>query len=152
MPTLSQKAIRDVVQKGPINKKKLRAALEAAEVSIPNDALLDGYLEQGLEKWMTLDDKGLYSIRQRASTGGGAPTKLYKLDDPANPVGAKIVEQEYDAKAEEKDPLLKRTPLAAVKRAKAAWYNDTMVPQREAFRALEAEHAPKKEEAAAAEA
>lgn len=153
MPALSQKSIRDVVQGTEgITKKQLAAKLTEAEVTF-NDPLLDGFLQQALEKWLSVDDKGKYSIRKRASSGGGAPTKLFKIDDAANPAGAKLVEQEYDAKVEEKDEMVSRTALGAIRKAKAYWYNELMVPQREAYRALQAAHTtakPDTEEEAAA--
>lgn len=152
MSALSQKSIRDVVQaEGSVSKKQLSAKLKEAEVSF-NDPLLDGYLEQALEKWLTLDDKGKYSIRKRASSGGGAPTKLYKIDDAANPQAAKLVEQEYDAKVEDKDDMVSRTALGAIRKAKAYWYNEIMVPQREAYRALQAANTVEKPEAKKEEA
>lgn len=143
---LSQKAIREIVQEaGTVNRKALAKGLTDAEVSF-NDALLDGYLEQALEKWLAMDEKGVYSIRKRVSSGGGgAPTKLYKVDDAMNPQGAKLTEQEYDQKAEEKDDLLKRTPLAAIKAAKAFWYNTEYWPKLEAYRLMEVANAPVKE-------
>lgn len=142
---LSQKAIREVVQAaGTVSKKQLVDALGEADISF-NASLLDGFLEQALEKWLSIDDKNKYSIRKRASSGGGTPTRLYKLDDPMNPQNAKLVDQEYDKAAEEKDDLLKRTPLAAIKAAKAHWYTNQYWPNLEAYRVLEAANSPKKE-------
>ena len=143
---LSQKAIREVVQEhGTVTKKQLVDALGEADVSF-NANLLDGFLEQALEKWLEQDDKGKFSIRKRAGSGGGKPTKLFKVDDPMNPQGAKILEQDYDQKAEEADELLKRTPLAAIKAAKAKWYNEEYWPKLEAYREMTAEHSPQADE------
>lgn len=148
---LSQKSIREIVQEaGTVSKKQLVDGLGKAEISF-NAALLDGYLEQALEKWLTQDDKGKYSIRKRASSGGGAPTKLYHLDDPMNPVGAKLVEQDYDQKVEESQDLVRRTPLAAIKAAKAHWYNSEYWPKLEAYRELEKANAPAPKETDAEE-
>lgn len=140
---LSQKSIREIVQEaGTVSKKQLVDGLGKADISF-NSALLDGYLEQALEKWLTQDEKGKYSIRKRAGGGGvGAPTKLYKLDDPMNPEGAKLVEQDYDQKVEESDDMVRRTPLAAIKAAKAHWYNTEYWPKLEAYRELEKANAP----------
>ncbi len=151
MTRLSGKSIRDVIQEaGTITRKQIAAKLKEQEIEF-NDPLLDGFLEQACERWLEVNDKGVYSIRVRVNTGGGTPTKLYRIDKPEDPVHAKLVEVPFDAKLEDKDPMQKRTANAAIKVAKAHWYNTVMVPQREAYRAMAAQHAPPKKEQPAEE-
>ncbi len=151
MPNLSQKAIREIVQEaGTATKKKIVDALGEADIDF-NAPLLDGFLEQALERWLEVNDKGVYSIRKRVGGGGGGtPTVLYRATlDGKNKVT--VAEQPFDAKAEAKDAMLKRTPASAIKVAKADWYTNTMVVQREAWRAAAAAHAPKRAEKPAEE-
>ena len=145
MPSLSQKAIRAIVQDlGTVSKKQLVDALGEQDIDF-NAPLLDGFIEQATTKgWLEVDDKGKMSIRKRVGGGGGTPTILYRATlDEKNRVT--VAEQPFDAKAEAKDAFLKRTPAAAIKVAKADWYTNTMVIQREAWRAAAAKVAPKRD-------
>lgn len=146
MAGLSQKAIRAIVQEaGTCSKKQLVDALGEQDIDF-NAPLLDGFIEQAKTKgWLEVDDKGKMNIKKRVGGGGGGtPTILYRATQ--NEKGkVTVAEQPYDAKAEAKDAMLKRTPSAAIKVAKADWYTNHMVVQREGWREAAAKVAPKRE-------
>lgn len=142
MAGLSQKAIRAIVQEaGTITKGDLVDALGAQDIDF-NAPLLDGFIVQATTKGWLEENDGSFNIKRRVGGGGGTPTALYKVKNHLNPLKAEMTETKFDAAKEEADPLLKRTKNAALKVAKAAWYNEVYKPQLAAYMELEEEIQP----------
>ena len=149
---LSQKALRAVFkdQTDPMNLEAVMTALEEADVAYNGD-ILKGTLAVMVEKgYLTQPRKGQWAKKPRAS-GGGTPSVMFKVDDPLNPMDAKIEEMPYDKAAIDKDKdgdnLLATTKPAAVRKAKAHWYTNYYLPRLDAYRQMEESVKPASEEA-----
>ncbi len=144
---LSNKLLREIVSAGPVTFDGIVEALDAQQAAY-NEPLLKGFIEDATTKgWLQLDGKE-YSIKRKAG-GSSTPTTLYRIDKPLTPEKAKIVEKPYDKVLEDdKEAGWARTPLAAIRKAKATFYQTVYWPGLEIYRDMEGEHAPAEADAA----
>jgi hypothetical protein len=165
-PKLSLKLLKTIVNsaKGEITYNDIVEELDRVQAAY-NEPMLQGVLLQSLSKGhfeqknkskdMT---KGVFGPKPRQSTGGGTPTTMFTLSDPLNPgAKSKFEEQPYDKETvDAKGSLWGTTKLAAVKAAKAHFYNTEYWPRLEQYRLLEeangAQKAPVEEDNDAAAA
>lgn len=145
---LSQKMLREIVAaNADIDFDGIVEILDKNQASY-NEHMLRGHIEDATAKGWLVKDGNTFAIKKRTS-GGGAPTTLYRVDKPLTPEKAKIVSKPYSKELEEDDSAdWARTELAAVRKAKARFYREVYWPGLEIYRELEEEHSA--EEAAAA--
>ena len=147
---LSQKYLREVVT--GLGEADYDAIVEKldADQAIYNEHMLRGHIEDATTKGWLVKDGNTFSIKKRSSSGGGAPTTLYRVDKPLQPEKAKIVSKPYSKELEEdEEALWGRTELAAIRKAKTHFYRTVYWPGNEIYRNMEDEHSPDEQEEAA---
>lgn len=135
---LSNKLLREIVSAGPIDFDSIVEALDKGQTSY-NEHMLRGFLEDATGKGWLKEVDGKYQIHRKTS-GGGTPTTLYRIDKPLTPEKAKMVEKPYSKELEaDAEAGWARTPLAAIRKAKTAFYKGVSWPGIERYRQMEEE-------------
>jgi hypothetical protein len=154
---LSLKLLRQIVsgaESGSITYEAIVEQLDKHQTAY-NELMLQGMIQESLDKGAFVRSAGeaiidgTFGPKPRQSTGGGTPTRMYKLKNPLKPENGEFTEKAYDKEAVESDPVWATTKLAAVKAAKSHFYQTVYWPALEQYRKLEEELSPAKPQAEA---
>lgn len=158
---LSHKLLKSIVVNAGANVsyQNIVEELDKNQVSY-NEPMLQGFITEALEKknFIVANDaenvvEMEFKAKPRQSTGGGTPTRMFKLKNELKPDADKMdfVEKPYDREEVEADgSLWATTQLAAVKAAKGHFYRTVYWPALEQYRMMEEAVNPKAESEEAA--
>ena len=135
---LSHKSLKNLIVKAEsIGYEGIVEILDTDKIGF-NEHMLKGFLEEGVSKGLYVYDKKakVYAPKPKTSTGG-TPTEMFRLSDFMNPAKSKFEQKPYDKAVVESDATWRTTKLAAVKAAKARYYQEVYWPKLQEFVDLE---------------
>ena len=135
---LSNKSLKNLINTSDsISYDAIVERLDADKI-VYNEHMLKGFLEEGVSKGLYVYDKKakVYTPKPKTSTGG-TPTEMFRLSDFLNPAKSKFEQKPYDKAVVESDATWRTTKLAAVKAAKARYYQEVYWPKLQEFVDLE---------------